>query len=141
MEEKIEDALIEIGVPAGICGFNYIKEAVLILDRDGTDIKMEAIYKEIAKKYGKTYSKVERGIRHAFEVARSGKGDYEAANHYIGYIHINNKSSLSLLYRTIKRELNEENKGGTFSSEIVWDEEKIKKIVRETVKEILGGIA
>lgn len=144
MENKIEDVLIEMGIPASISGFDFIKEAVLILDRDGMKVKWTGVYAEIGKKYGKSPSQAERAIRHAFEVARSVRGDYDSVNHYIGFSNTNNASSICLLYRTIKREMEEEQKssGVKYTDEQpVISEQRVKEIVRETIKEILGGIA
>lgn len=142
MENKIEDALIEMGIPASISGFDFIKEAVLILDRDVMKVKWTGVYAEIGKKCGKSSSKVERAIRHAFEVARSVRGDYDAVNHYIGFSNTNNASSICLLYRTIKREMDkEQTKVKNTDEQPVISEKRVKEIVRETIKEILGGIA
>ena len=142
MEKKIEDALIAMGVPASISGFDFIKDAVLILDRDGMKVKWTGVYAEIGKKYGKSASKVERGIRHAFEVARSVRGDYDSVNHYIGFSNTNNASSICLLYRTIKREMEEEQDRTKHTDEqLVISENRVKDIVREIIKEIFGGIA
>lgn len=142
MEKKIEDVLVEIGVPAGISGFDFIKEAVLILDRDKKIIKWTEAYAEIGNKYGKTASQVERSIRHALGVARSAKGDFDEVNRYIGFVNTNNSSSISLLYRTIKREMEEEQVDSKIKfadKRPVISEEQVKEIVRETIKEILGG--
>lgn len=49
MERKIEDALMAMGVPANISGFNYIKEAALIRERDGANVVWMGVYAEIAK--------------------------------------------------------------------------------------------
>lgn len=142
MEKKIEDALIAMGIPAGISGFDFIKEAVLILDRDGMKVKWTGVYAEIGNKYGKTPSQVERAIRHAFEVARSVRGDYDSVNHYIGFSNTNNASSICLLYRTIKREMEEEQERTKHTDEqLVISENRVKEIVRETIKAMLGGIA
>lgn len=144
MENRIEDALIAIGIPINIFGFTFIKEAVLILDRDGVNVKWMDVYTEIAKKYGKTVAQVERAIRHALEVARKAESGYDIVNHYIGFTVLNNASSISLLYRTIKREMEkEETWEGVKHAEDkpVITEEQVKKIVRETIKEMLGGIA
>ena len=139
MENKIEDALIAMGIPASISGFDFIKEAVLILDRDGMKVKWTGVYAEIGNKCGKSASKVERAIRHAFEVARSVRGDYDAANHYIGFSNTNNASSICLLYRTIKREMEEEQDRTKHTDEQpVISEKRVKEIVRETIKEMLG---
>ena len=144
MERKIDDALIAMGIPANIAGFDYIREAVLILDRDGMKVKWTKVYAEIGKKYGKAPSQVERSIRHAFEVARSARSDYDAVNHYIGFAATNNASSISLLYRTIKREMEDEQEASDVKyadEQPVISEERVKEIVRETIKEMLGGIA
>lgn len=142
MENKIEDALIEMGIPASISGFDFIKDAVLILDRDGMKVKWTGVYAEIGNKCGKSASKVERAIRHAFEVARSVRGDYDSVNHYIGFSNTNNASSICLLYRTIKREMEAEQERTKHTDEqLVISENRVKEIVRETIKEMLGGIA
>lgn len=141
MENKIEDALIAMGIPASISGFDFIKESVLILDRDGMKVKWVGVYAEIGEKRGKTVSQVERAIRHAFEVARSVRGDYDAVNHYIGFSNTNNASSICLLYRTIKREMDkEQTKVKNTDEQPVISEKRVKEIVRETIKEMLGGI-
>lgn len=139
MENKIEDALIAMGIPVSISGFDFIKEAVLILDRDGMKVKWVGVYAEIGNKYGKSPSQAERAIRHAFEVARSVRGDYDSVNHYIGFSNTNNASSICLLYRTIKREIEEEQAKCTDEQPVI-SEQRVKEIVRETIKEILGGI-
>ena len=144
MEERIEEALIGIGIPINIFGFNFIKGAVLILDRGGVNVKWTAVYAEIAKKYGKTAAQVERAIRHALEVARKAENGYDVVNHYIGFVATNNASGVSLLYWTIKREMEKEEawEGVKHAKEQpVITEEQVKKIVRETIKEMLGGIA
>lgn len=143
MERKIEDALIAMGIPVSISGFDFIKEAVLILDRDGMKVKWTGVYAEIGNKYGKSPSQVERAIRHAFEVARSVRGDYDSVNHYIGFSNTNNASSISLLYRTIKRDMEDEQKSSDvkyMDEQPVISEHRVKEIVRETIKEMLGGI-
>ena len=102
--EKIEDALLAMGVPAGIKGFNYIADAVEILDERGTNISItKELYPAIAEKNNTTPSRVERAIRHAFEVVRA-RGNSEAVSKYIGNINCNNSSSLKQLYMMLKRE-------------------------------------
>lgn len=144
LEEKVEDVLINMGVPAGLSGFDFIKEAVLIVDKDGVNIRWTGIYAQIGKKYGKTASQVERSIRHAFDVARSVRGDYDAVEHYIGFTNTNNASSISLLYLKIKREMEKEQAdfdAKCTDKQPVISEERVREIVRQTVKELLGGIA
>lgn len=144
MERKIEDALIAMGIPASISGFDFIKEAVLIIDKDGMDIRWTGVYAQIGNKYGKSATSVEKAIRHAFIRARNKSQYHDIVNHYIGFASTNNTSSISLLYRTIKREMEEEetNKNLKYSDEHpVISEARVKEIVRETIKEMLGGIA
>lgn len=105
MEEKIEDVLVKIGVPENVLGFDFIKEAVLILDRDGVCAKWICLYHEIGKKYGKTGGMVERGIRYALHATRKECKDKDVVNHYIGFTNTSNSNSISLLYRRIKREI------------------------------------
>lgn len=101
---KIEDTLLSMGVPAGIKGFNYIADAVEIFDERGTNISItKELYPAIAKKNNTTPSRVERAIRHAFEVVRS-KGSTDAVNKYIGNVNCNNSSSLKQLHMMLKRE-------------------------------------
>lgn len=101
---KIEDVLLAMGVPAGIKGFNYIADAIEIFDERGTNIKItKELYLAVAKKNETTPSRVERVIRHAFEVVRY-KGNKEAVNKYIGNVNCNNSSSLKQLRMMLKRE-------------------------------------
>lgn len=102
---KIEDTLLAMGVPAGIKGFNYIADAIQIFDERGTNISItKELYPMIAEKNDTTPSRAERAIRHAFEVARSCKGDYEIVSRYIGFTNCENSSSLKQLHMMLKRE-------------------------------------
>lgn len=101
---KIEDALLAMGVPAGIKGFNYIADAIQIFDERGTNISItKELYPAVAEKNGTTPSRTERSIRHAFEVVRSCKGNPEIVEKYIGFTNCNNSSSLKQLYMMLKR--------------------------------------
>lgn len=102
---KIEDALLAMGVPAGIKGFTYITDAIQIFDERGINIRMtKELYPAIAKKNNTTPSRTEKAIRHAFEVVRSHKGNPETVEKYIGFTNCNNSSSLKQLYMMLKRE-------------------------------------
>lgn len=101
---NVEDALLAMGVPAGILGFNYIVDAVEIFGERGTNISItKELYPAVAEKNRTTPSRVERAIRHAFEVVRY-KGDKEAVSKYIGNVNCNNSSSLKQLHMMLKRE-------------------------------------
>lgn len=105
---KSEDVLLKMGVPAGIKGFTYIADAVEYIDEHGTDIKVTGeLYPAIAKTRNTTASRVERAIRHAFEIARSAKGDYEVVDKYIGFVNCENFNSIVMLHKIIKQECEE----------------------------------
>lgn len=76
----------EIGVPAHIKGYQYLREAILIAveDMDVINAVTKVLYPEVARRYGTTASRVERAIRHAIEVAWD-RGDIETLQKYFGY--------------------------------------------------------
>ena len=85
--ESVVTAIIhEIGVPAHIKGYQYLREAILIAvgDIDVINAVTKVLYPEVAKRFGTTASRVERAIRHAIEVAWD-RGDLETLQKYFGY--------------------------------------------------------
>ena len=101
----IENILLQMGVPASIGGFRYIIDAMFFLEQEGTeDLKYTYLYHLIAKKPHSTVARVERAIRHAFSVARTKNADREMVEHYIGFIHKTNASSLKMFYLRLKED-------------------------------------
>lgn len=86
LEMQITKILHEIGVPANIRGYRYLRMAILLTVMDGDNInpKAKILYPSIAKLFNSTYSRVERAIRHAIEVAWD-RGDSEILYDYFGY--------------------------------------------------------
>ena len=86
LETVVTDIIHEIGVPAHIKGYQYLREAIIltIKDMDMINAVTKALYPEVAKKYGTTPSRVERAIRHAIEVAWD-RGDIEVLQKFFGY--------------------------------------------------------
>ncbi|MCD7855014.1 MAG: sporulation transcription factor Spo0A [Clostridiales bacterium] len=86
LETKVTNILHEIGVPAHIRGYHYMREAILmaINDIDVLNYITKELYPTIAKKCNTTPSRVERAIRHAIEVAWS-RGKVDAINNLFGY--------------------------------------------------------
>ena len=86
LESVVTDIIHEIGVPAHIKGYQYLREAIIltIRDMDMINAVTKALYPEVAKKYGTTPSRVERAIRHAIEVAWD-RGDIEVLQKFFGY--------------------------------------------------------
>lgn len=86
LEKDVTDMIHEIGVPAHIKGYQYLREAIMMSVEDvemlGSITKI--LYPTIAKKYQTTPSRVERAIRHAIEVAWS-RGKMETLDALFGY--------------------------------------------------------
>ena len=86
LEQDVTDMIHEIGVPAHIKGYQYLREAIMM---SVEDIEMlssitKVLYPTIAEKYDTTPSRVERAIRHAIEVAWD-RGDIDVLNSIFGY--------------------------------------------------------
>lgn len=86
LEELVTDIIHEIGVPAHIKGYQYLREAILLTveDMDIINAVTKVLYPEVARRYGTTPSRVERAIRHAIEVAWD-RGDVETLQRFFGY--------------------------------------------------------
>ena len=86
MESTVTSIIHEIGVPAHIKGYQYLRESILIAvkDMDVINAVTKVLYPEVAKRFGTTASRVERAIRHAIEVAWD-RGDLETLQKYFGY--------------------------------------------------------
>ncbi len=86
LEARVTGIIHEVGVPAHIKGYQYLREAILITvdDMDVINAVTKVLYPEVAKKFGTTPSRVERAIRHAIEVAWD-RGDLETLQKYFGY--------------------------------------------------------
>ena len=86
METKVTAIIHEVGVPAHIKGYQYLREAICIAveDMDVINAVTKVLYPAVAKKFGTTSSRVERAIRHAIEVAWD-RGDLETLQKYFGY--------------------------------------------------------
>ncbi|MBR3145404.1 MAG: sporulation transcription factor Spo0A [Clostridia bacterium] len=82
----ITEILHQIGVPAHIKGYHYLRDGIMMSVKDGEVISAitKLLYPTIAKKYNTTSSRVERAIRHAIEVAWD-RGDVDTLNSYFGY--------------------------------------------------------
>ena len=86
LETLVTSIIHEIGVPAHIKGYQYLREAILIAieDMDVINAVTKVLYPEVAKRFGTTASRVERAIRHAIEVAWD-RGDLDTLQKYFGY--------------------------------------------------------
>lgn len=86
LESEITSLLHEIGIPAHIKGYMYLRTAILetYLNVDFLGQITKVLYPEIARKYSTTSSRVERAIRHAIEVAWN-RGNIDAIDDIFGY--------------------------------------------------------
>ena len=92
MEAQVTKIIHQIGVPAHIKGYQYLRSAILMTIEDNEIINSvtKILYPSVAKKYATTTSRVERAIRHAIEVAWD-RGDIDTLNSYFGYTIQNNR--------------------------------------------------
>ncbi len=92
LESTVTSIIHEIGVPAHIKGYQYLREAIIIAvgDMEVINAVTKILYPEVAKRFGTTASRVERAIRHAIEVAWD-RGDLETLQKYFGYTVSNSK--------------------------------------------------
>ena len=86
LEAKVTNVIHEVGVPAHIKGYQYLREAIIMVVNDIDVINQitKSLYPKIASKFNTTPSRVERAIRHAIEVAW-GRGQQEAVESIFGY--------------------------------------------------------
>ncbi|NLU52301.1 MAG: sporulation transcription factor Spo0A [Clostridiaceae bacterium] len=86
VQAKITQIMRDVGVPAHIKGYQYMRDAILmaVKDRDIISAVTKRLYPELAKSYKTTPSRVERAIRHAIEVAWN-RGRVDTINGLFGY--------------------------------------------------------
>lgn len=86
LEIRVTEIIHQIGVPAHIKGYQYLRDAIImaINDDDIINAVTKRLYPAVAKKHSTTSSRVERAIRHAIEVAWD-RGDVDVLNSYFGY--------------------------------------------------------
>ncbi len=92
IETMVTSIIHEIGVPAHIKGYQYLREAIIIAvnDMDVINAITKVLYPQVAKTFSTTPSRVERAIRHAIEVAWD-RGDLDTLQRFFGYTVSNTK--------------------------------------------------
>ncbi|MPM93394.1 Stage 0 sporulation protein A [bioreactor metagenome] len=92
LETQVTKIIHEIGIPAHIKGYQYLREAIMLSvnNMDVINSITKLLYPSVAKKFSTTSSRVERAIRHAIEVAWD-RGDIDTLNSIFGYTVHNNK--------------------------------------------------
>lgn len=86
LKKKVTNVIHEIGVPAHIKGYQYLREAIIIAvkDMDVINAVTKVLYPEVAKTFQTTPMRVERAIRHAIEAAWD-RGDLDVLQQFFGY--------------------------------------------------------
>ena len=86
LEALVTNLIHEVGVPAHIKGYQYLREAIIMVVNDIDVINQitKSLYPKIAAKFNTTPSRVERAIRHAIEVAW-GRGQQDVVENIFGY--------------------------------------------------------
>ncbi len=92
IETMVTNIIHEIGVPAHIKGYQYLREAIMmgVEDMDVINAITKVLYPQVAKTFQTTPSRVERAIRHAIEVAWD-RGDLDTLQRFFGYTVSNTK--------------------------------------------------
>ncbi|MDO4313723.1 MAG: sporulation transcription factor Spo0A [Eubacteriales bacterium] len=92
LETRVTDMIHEIGIPAHIKGYHYLRDAIMMAveDMDVLNAVTKVLYPTVAKKHQTTASRVERAIRHAIEVAWS-RGKLDTLDDLFGYTVSNGK--------------------------------------------------
>lgn len=86
LEAKVTNIIHDVGVPAHIKGYQYLRDGIIMAVKDVDIINQitKQLYPDLAKKYKTTPSRVERAIRHAIEVAWN-RGQIESMENIFGY--------------------------------------------------------
>ncbi len=86
LEASVTNIIHEVGVPAHIKGYQYLREAIMMVIKDIDVINQitKSLYPQIAQKFNTTPSRVERAIRHAIEVAWA-RGETNLMENIFGY--------------------------------------------------------
>ena len=121
IESMVTSVIHEIGVPAHIKGYQYLREAIILAvkDMDVINAITKVLYPQVAKTFATTPSRVERAIRHAIEVAWD-RGDLETLQTFFGYTVSNTKGKptnsefIALIADRLKLQLKELNKASGY---------------------------
>ncbi len=118
VEQMISKMMLDMGVPAHLKGYRYVRTAVLMAEEDmkvvGSVTKL--LYPEIAKQYNTTDGKVERAIRNAIEISweRGNKETFEGLFGYCaesGQGRPTNSEYIAVIADTIRMQINQEGMG------------------------------
>lgn len=92
LERYVTQIMLDMGIPAHLKGYHYLREAILISEQDMETVTSvtKLLYPSIAKRYHTTEQKVERAIRNAIEVSWQ-RGNVSIFEELFGYSSLNGK--------------------------------------------------
>ncbi len=92
LERYVTQIMLDMGIPAHLKGYHYLREAILISERDMRTVTSvtKLLYPSIAKRYHTTDQKVERAIRNAIEVSWK-RGNVQTFEELFGYSSVSGK--------------------------------------------------
>ena len=142
LEGQVTAIIHEIGVPAHIKGYQYLREAILIAvqDMDVINAVTKVLYPEVAARFSTTPSRVERAIRHAIEVAWD-RGDLETLQKYFGYTVNSAKGvvcSKRLLNQAVGKSLRTHNPKSKKGAQVMRKNEKITALYERLSRDDFG---
>ncbi len=104
LEIFISRTIIDFGIPPSVRGYQYLREALLMLAKDSNNLLgvSKIMYPEIARKYNTTPQRVERAIRHATEISWQGLGINKLKSFFPNRFEIpSNRDFLDFMHRWI----------------------------------------
>lgn len=108
LEIKVTDAMLQLGVPAHLRGYYYIREAIMmtICDSEVVSSVTKLLYPQVARKFKTTVAKVERAIRNAIEISWARNPDEIVKKYgYIGKSRPTNSEFISLVADRLSLEM------------------------------------
>ncbi len=141
MRDKVMDILLGIGIPANVKGLTYICDAIELFDTDPyyQDGKICSLYHDIAKKRDTTASRVERGIRHAFETALT-RGNRELVERYLDVVNTQNSNLLRCLHFRIHQEERRKERNSGYSADASIMKKQIYQEAMDMLSQEVGTI-
>lgn len=120
----IQDTLISLGMSANLRGFNYIVDAIYLLDKpEWKQAKFTSLYNAVGALNNTSSTSVESGIRKALKIIRANNANHSKVEYYLGYCNCDNGSSLMQLFTRLK--------ATEKSNTIQYDKLLMKQVLRE----------
>ena len=155
MRERVQEILMEIGIPANLKGFKYILDIMELFEEDEAwrNAKMMIVYEKVARMNKTNYCRVEKSIRYAFSNAVT-YGDLALVEKYLSVVNVTNGNLLHTLYARVSEEQREEKKANEkevntffikimcelmdFRNKCIGEEDHLYESMKETFGKVAG---